>query len=167
MKQTRKNKAIESMLENWKAKVLSPYCLKECENTCCVNVPVRKELIDEYFPILIPDEKDEDFFLTENGILLSNRSKNYYDFHGVCGFYDESSKKCKIRGHPLRSEICNAYPVDELQISLLRSNIMVRYDCDALKKNTEPLKKLQAICDTFELKLFDTCGNLMKDVVRK
>ncbi len=90
-------------LEEWKEENLSPYCLNQCQRTCCDLSPavyVKKRTLITLLGYEPEDLSKYSAHPLEDAFMLK----------GLCPQYDPETKRCQIRDR--RPDFCRLYPFE-------------------------------------------------------
>jgi len=136
---------FKTEIKEWMKNVLSPYCLKECKNSCCDCTKEGGIPIDFGHEHLF-----KTFKIGGKKVHFSNDGKNgphlYKDKHGrqhftggLCPNYDLKNKKCLIYNqHPM----CALFPLGKTEEGY---QLISACELNKMNPEKEPLKSLLAI----------------------
>jgi len=151
-----KSEAFERELQKWMKKTLNPYCLDECEVSCCEGEGIIQ--IDKGYEYLF-----KTYGLTGKKVPIKNqnykgphlfKSKKtglwYFDGK-ACPNYDPKTKKCLIHNQHPR---CALYPLLKTEKPHEGYTLFSICSLHKLKEDQEPLKSLIKLCKKHGIKLF-------------
>lgn len=97
------------IVDDFKADVLSGYCISGCNEDCCIFGPEQifaaLELTEPQLEMIVGS-----FPLDDN--VISRKNGCYELFNTACPRYDRNSRLCTAYTHPLRPDACRSFPLD-------------------------------------------------------
>jgi len=150
--------AFKSELKEWMKKILSPYCIDKCKDSCCDCSEKGEIHIDQGHQRLFQTDK-----LTGQKVRFSNEkinrprlykiSDSWHFSGGLCPNYNPKTKSCLIYNqHPM----CALFPLVKVKDAYFIVSSCELYKMDSDK---EPLKSLILIFKKHKIRLFKEENN--------
>lgn len=125
---------IESTISRIKEESLSPYCLNECQTTCCdFTKKIYLTLSDEELFSLFPGKEKEE--MNEEGLLDFNKYGKNVLKNTVCPYHDQETSLCSIHDKPYLPQDCRDFPL----VKTRRYGIVMEARCPYIRENWEDI----------------------------